>query len=237
VPIAVPSSARRAFAAGGALAFGLSVAYVGWAYLTRFDRVPGPWNLEAATIDAGLFTLFALHHSLLARTGLKRLLMTALPADCVRPLYVWVASLLLALVVFAWQPIAGEAWQAAPPLSWLLLAVQAGGVLLLLAAGRRFDLFDFAGLRGTVVAERPADAAPVEAGPYRFVRHPLYLGIVLLLWPVPNMGGDRLLFAALNTAYLVVAIPFEERDLRRAFGAAYDAYASRVRWRVLPGIY
>jgi protein-S-isoprenylcysteine O-methyltransferase Ste14 len=51
------------------------------------------------------------------------------------------------------------------------------------------------------------------------------------------MNGARFLFAAVSTIYLVIATPFEERDLTRAFGAEYESYTRRVRWRILPGVY
>jgi protein-S-isoprenylcysteine O-methyltransferase Ste14 len=107
----------------------------------------------------------------------------------------------------------------------------------LLAVGRHIDVAAMAGIRGPRSERRPEDSALADRGPYRLVRHPLYLAILLLLWAVPVMTNTRLLFAVLNTVYVVVAIPFEERDLRRSFGAEYERYAQRVRSRVLPGVY
>jgi protein-S-isoprenylcysteine O-methyltransferase Ste14 len=72
---------------------------------------------------------------------------------------------------------------------------------------------------------------------YRLVRHPIYFAWVLMVWPAPVMTGTRLCFAVLSTLYLAVAIPFEERTLRRTFGPAYDGYATRVRWRMVPFLY
>ena len=72
---------------------------------------------------------------------------------------------------------------------------------------------------------------------YGLVRHPIYFAWLLMVWPAPVMTGSRLTFAALTTLYLVVAIPLEERSLRKAFGPAYDHYRRRVRWRMLPGVY
>ena len=74
-------------------------------------------------------------------------------------------------------------------------------------------------------------------GPYRWVRHPLYLGWLLMVFGAAHMTGDRLAFAAITTAYLVVAIPWEERSLRQSFGEAYARYMRDVRWRMIPFIY
>ena len=74
-------------------------------------------------------------------------------------------------------------------------------------------------------------------GPYRWVRHPLYLGWVLMVFGAAHMTGDRLAFAAITTAYLVVAIPWEERSLRQSFGDEYARYMRDVRWRMIPFIY
>jgi methanethiol S-methyltransferase len=91
--------------------------------------------------------------------------------------------------------------------------------------------------------ERAGDAAGEERPPlvarggYGFVRHPIYLGWMLMVWGAPVMSLSRLTFASVSTLYLLLAIPFEERSLRARFGAAYDAYVRAVRWRVLPGVY
>ena len=74
-------------------------------------------------------------------------------------------------------------------------------------------------------------------GPYRWVRHPVYSGWVLLTFGAAHMTGDRLAFAAISTFYLLIAMPFEERSLRMSFGAAYDEYRRRVRYRIAPYVY
>jgi protein-S-isoprenylcysteine O-methyltransferase Ste14 len=81
------------------------------------------------------------------------------------------------------------------------------------------------------------DKALSTTGAYGLVRHPIYLGWALIVWSVPAMTGTRLVFAAVSTLYLVVAIPFEERQMRRTMGRPYDDYARAVRWRMLPGVY
>src|SRR5262249_3167132 len=99
---------------------------------------------------------------------------------------------------------------------------------------RAIDALELAGIR------QPADVAGTTlqiTGPYGLVRHPLYLGWVLAVFGAARMTGDRLTFAAISTFYLVVAVPWEERSLSRTFGASYEAYKKRVRWRIVPFMY
>jgi protein-S-isoprenylcysteine O-methyltransferase Ste14 len=69
------------------------------------------------------------------------------------------------------------------------------------------------------------------------VRHPIYLGWFLMVFGVPVMTGTRLVFALSSCAYLVVAVPLEERTLQQTTGGKYDEYKRQVRWRILPGVY
>ena len=120
-----------------------------------------------------------------------------------------------------------------PPWAWAVGSLQFAGAILTLDAARRIDVRVLAGLR-----PEPAESGELVArGTYRFVRHPIYLGWVLLVWAASDMTTGRLVFAAISTAYLVVAVPFEERSLRRRFGPSYDAYRQTVRLRIVPGLY
>jgi protein-S-isoprenylcysteine O-methyltransferase Ste14 len=238
----VSTRTHRLVAASGGAAFAIAVLYGVWAYAGRFgvpaDTVADPW--ASIGVNIALFLAFGLHHSLFARTGLKARLASAIPAQLERTTYVWIASLLFFLLMSLWQPVPGILWHVGTPAIWLFRGVQIAGAVFLLWAGRRMDVADLAGIRKPFQQPLPESSERTELtdrGPYGIVRHPLYLAIVWLLWTVPVMTNTRLLFAVLNTAYLFVAIPLEERDLRRHFGASYDRYATRVRYRLLPGIY
>jgi hypothetical protein len=172
---------------------------------------------------------------------------------------VWLASVLLIAVCLLWQPLPGFAWQATGAVGWALLAVQLAGILLTLKSASRIDIWELAGVRQVRAAsERPpsvssapsaalesAPSAALESasspleidGPYRWLRHPIYFGWVLFVFGVPTMTNGRLLFAAVSTLYLVVAIPFEERSLQKEFGQAYRDYQRQVRWRLVPGVW
>ena len=150
----------------------------------------------------------------------------------IRSFYVWIASALLLVVVVLWQPVGGDLYAVAGWRRIGLLALQLAGVWLIARSVAQIDPLELAGIRPAARRE-----ALQIAGPYRLVRHPLYLGWILIVFGAAQMTGDRFAFAAISTAYLLVAIPWEERSLRRAFGAAYAEYERIVRWRVLPFVY
>ncbi len=165
-------------------------------------------------------------------------------------MYVWAAAALLALVCLAWRPVGGELYDVRGWAAAAALAVQLAGLALIARSTATIDPLELAGIRQFSAARRPgggaAPAAPVEAspphrlqvtGPYRLVRHPLYLGWTLVVLGTAHLTGDRLVFAGLTTAYLAIAIPWEERSLAAEFGAEYERYRSTVRWRLLPYVY
>lgn len=231
--VSQPSPAARAYAVGGALAFLASFVAGGWRYV-ELGRPPAEAPLLPAVLaNVALFGAFALHHSLLAREPVKAWVARVLSPSLERPTYVWVASLLFMAACLAWRPIAGIVYRIPPPWAWAVGALQLAGGVLTLDAARRIDVRVLAGLK-----PEPAQAGDLVArGTYRFVRHPIYLGWVLLVWAASDMTTGRLVFAAISTAYLVAAVPFEERSLRRRFGPSYDAYRRQVRWRIVPGLY
>ncbi len=219
----------------GALGVGI-LAYAVW-----FAAAAGPWSpaagLPALAVNATLFTAFAFHHSLFARTGMRRWVAARVSASLERTVYVWIASLLFVALCWAWRPVPGVAWRVDAPWSLALTGLQLAGVWLSLQGARQLDVWDLSGLRqamGRTVQRRPG---LIHGGLYRFVRHPIYFGWLLMVWPAAPMTGTRLAFASLSTAYLLIAIPIEERTLRREFGAEYDAYAAAVPWRIVPFLY
>jgi hypothetical protein len=243
-----------AVAWAGAALFLASLIYFAYFYLVWLGQpeaaIPRVDPAIAVLIDVLLFTVFALHHSLFARSGAKAWIARRVPRGLERALYVWVASLLFMSVCWLWQPVPGVAWQTSGPARWLLLGVQAAGVLLTIRSASRIDIWDLAGVRQARAAvsspsppQEPAlsrvSGEPILeiGGPYRWVRHPIYFGWVLIVFAAPMMTANRLLFASISTLYLVIAIPFEERLLREEFGPAYAAYQRGVRWRLLPGVW
>ncbi len=234
------SAAALAFTLCGGVVFMASLLYFVYCYLVPFGAATGtPMGAAAAlAIDVALFSVFALHHSLFARFGLKAIITRGAPR-LERSLYVWVASLLLIGICAWWEPIAGVAWQvpADSPLRYVLLAVQLAGGVAAVQSARQLDVFALAGIRQVLTDVSAANHPLARHGSYGFVRHPIYFWWVLFVWPSPEMTNTRLAFAAISTIYLALAVPFEERDLTRIYGAEYDDYKRQVRWKIIPGIY
>jgi uncharacterized membrane protein len=233
------SAVGRAFAVIGGLLFVLSLAFFLVQY-RAFGQPSGPWTSQgwsAAAIDIGLFTLFALHHSIFARTGIKARISARVSEPLERTTYVWISSLLFALTLWAWQPVPGLLWHVTGAGRWLFYAGFAAGLVLTAVAASALDPLELSGIRQAFGWPRRDDRALSTTGAYGLVRHPIYLGWALIVWSVPAMTGTRLVFAAMSTLYLVVAIPFEERQMRRMMGPPYETYARTVRWRMVPGVY
>ena len=227
---------ERLFAWIGGALFVTSLALTGWSYALWF-RQPAPWaGWRPIVFNAALLSVFAVHHSLFARRWMKTLLSSVCPEQLLRSVYVWVASLLLILVCLLWRSIGGDLYEA--PRRWIAVVhaiAQLTGVWLIARSVRAIDVLELAGIRPTRSVSG-GDTLQVS-GPYRLVRHPLYLGWILIVFGAAHLTGDRLAFAVLTTLYLVVAIPWEERALEHTFGAAYARYRQRVRWRVVPYVY
>jgi methanethiol S-methyltransferase len=223
---------------GGAL-FVASLAYGTWWYLFRLgaDRPFAGW--PAIAWDAALVTIFACHHSVFARERVKAQLQP-LFGDRLRSVYVWVASLLLMMVCLAWRSIGATLLDARGAAAVACASLQLVGVALIAWSVARIDPLDLAGIRPAPQAaeSRSGQAEGLQiGGPYRLVRHPVYLGWMLAVFASPHATGDRLAFAVLTSLYLVIAIPWEEQLLRLTFGKTYAEYTAQVPWRVIPFIY
>jgi methanethiol S-methyltransferase len=228
-----PSPLARAYVVAGAVVFVAALAIGTWRFITLGTPPARGPLLEGLLINTLLFGVFAVHHSVLARDRMKARVVRLVSAPLERSTYVWVASLLFIGACLAWRPIAGTVYRIPPPWAWLAGALQLAGGVFTLDAARRIDVRVLSGLR----PEPTSDGDPVARGTYRLVRHPIYFGWVLLVWAASDMTTGRLVFALISTTYLVIAVPFEERSLRRRFGPAYDGYRRAVRWRILPLVY
>jgi protein-S-isoprenylcysteine O-methyltransferase Ste14 len=237
-PLSPASSAvapERAIVWLGGAIFVASLAATVWVYAVRWSGgrpLRASW-WSAIGVNLVLVIAFAAHHSLFARAPVKAWVARLVPERLIRSLYVWIASGLWLAVVLAWQPIGGNVFRHTFPIAAVHLAAQVLGLGLIWRSVRAIDALELAGIRPAA-----ATAAGLQVrGPYRLVRHPLYLGWALLVFGAATMTGDRLAFAALTTLYLIVAIPWEERSLEHAFGDAYRHYKATVRWRMLPFVY
>lgn len=219
--------------------FCYAIAFVGGFLVPRQLDGPLQGSLAGAlAVDALLLTIFAVQHSVMARRWFKERWTQIIPWSIERSTYVLCASLALLLLFWQWRPIGLPIWTVAQPTAravlWTLFAAGWGIVLMVTFLINHFDLF---GLRQVWLPlmgrpyERVSFRTPL---PYRYVRHPLYFGFLLAFWMTPTMTLAHLVFAVATTAYIVIAIQFEERDLVHEHGADYEAYRRRVPM-LLPG--
>jgi len=188
--------------------------------------------LTAIAINLGLCLLFAAQHSVMARPAFKRQLTRWVPKAAERSTYVLATGVVLGLLYWQWRPMGGVVWTLEiEALRWVVYGVYALGWALIFGSSFLIDHFDLFGLRqvwlawrGENYTERPF-ATP---GLYALIRHPIYTGVLLTSWAAPTMGVARLLYAVTITAYVLIAIRWEERDLVDHLGADYSEYRQRV---------
>ena len=228
------------------LLFGITAYFVFFAtflYLIAFvgnlpevprtvDKGPVSGLVPALIVDLALIAIFGLQHSVMARPGFKKAWAPIVPAPIERSTYVLFASLALILLFAFWRPIPQSVWNvenpAAAGLIWALFALGWLVVLLTTFLISHFELFGlkqvYLHLRGGAPAE-PRFRKPLF---YRMVRHPLYSGFFLAFWAAPVMTVGHLVLALGMSAYMLIAIRYEERDLVSAFGADYESYRQDV---------
>lgn len=197
--------------------------------LTAF-RVDEPWM--AALIDVALVLGFGLQHSIMARPWFKRRWARIVPEPAERATYVLAASVMLAALVALWQPLPGTVWRVESTVGTLLVwTAFAFGWSTVLFTTFLIDHFELFGLRQAwsyATSARIPAATFKTPSVYKLVRHPMQLGFVIALWSAPAMTLDRLALAILMTAYICVALTFEEEDLVSLFGDQYRAYQRAV---------
>jgi protein-S-isoprenylcysteine O-methyltransferase Ste14 len=186
----------------------------------------------ALAIDVALLALFALQHSVMARPFFKRWLTKFVPESAERSTYVLASSVALIALFALWQPLGGTVWHVTDPTArGVLWAFFAFGWLLVLVSTFLLNHFDLFGLRQIWLQLVGRPYTPLKfgtPGPYRLVRHPLYVGWLFAFWATPTMGATHLFFAIMTTAYILVAIQLEERDLVDSLGHDYISYRERV---------
>jgi protein-S-isoprenylcysteine O-methyltransferase Ste14 len=197
------------------------------------DNPVSSMSVGAAVVtDIALIALFGVQHSVMARQGFKRAWTRIVPRHVERSVYVLVTSVTLMVLYLFWQPIGGTIWNVRGPLAsdllWVLFWLGWGLVLISTFLINHFELF---GLQQAWFHTRGRqEEAPQMREPslYRIVRHPMMLGFFFAYWATPHMSAGHLLLAAGFSAYILVALWFEERDLVSLFGSEYENYRTRV---------
>ncbi|MDH5518136.1 MAG: NnrU family protein [Gammaproteobacteria bacterium] len=212
--------------------FNYAILFIGNILVSPSLDTLAPVNLtEALLIDIGLLAVFALQHSIMARPAFKRLWTQIIPEPAERSTYVLASTIILAAIVYYWQPLGGVIWQITDP---TLVAITYGlftiGWAILFLATFQLNHFDLFGLRQVWLQFRgqPYTALPFKTPwLYRHMRHPLYVGLIIGLWAAPTMTIAHLVFALGCTGYVFIGTLLEEKDLLDAL-PEYKKYQQTV---------
>jgi len=198
---------------------------------TPFSIVLARSRSERIAIDTLLCLLFFLQHSGMVRRGAKARIARHFPETYNPALYSIASGLALFILVLLWQPDDQMLYHISGPARWAFSGVAVAGVAGFVwgvTALGGFDPFGTAPLRAISRGATPVSSVFVARGPYRYVRHPLYLFVLLLIWDAPRLSADRLLFNVLFSVWIVVGTVLEERDLGSDFGQVYREYQMAV---------
>ncbi|MCU0546290.1 MAG: isoprenylcysteine carboxylmethyltransferase family protein [Oscillatoriaceae cyanobacterium Prado104] len=215
------------------IAFLYACGFVGNFFVPRsIDSAPMISWQNALLINATLLGVFAIQHSVMARQSFKKWWTQFVAQPVERSTYVLFSSLCLIALFYFWQPIGGSIWNVTNPTGVAILhSLFASGWLLVLVTSFSINHFDLFGLRQVWLYLRGQEYTHLPfatPGFYKYVRHPLYVGWFLAFWSTPTMTVTHLVFALITTAYILIAIQFEERDLVDIHGEAYTDYRRQV---------
>lgn len=209
-----------------------AIGFIGNIFVPKsIDSAPTLPLWTSLAIDLGLLSLFAIQHSGMARPAFKRWLTKFIPSEAERPTYVLLSSLCLVALFAFWAPLGGVIWDVTR--EWAantLWALYFASWALLLYVTFLIDHFELFGLRHAIhaLSGKPMPAMKfVTPTLYRIVRHPLYIGWLGIFWFTPTMTATHLVFALVTTAYILVAIQLEERDLQKIH-PEYAQYKRKV---------
>jgi protein-S-isoprenylcysteine O-methyltransferase Ste14 len=206
--------------------------YAIWFVWTLDRPQPAPPLARALLINTGLLFLFALQHSGMARQGFKCAWTRIIPPAIERSTYVLASSLALLVLIVFWQPVPSVIWQVdSGAVRMILQGLFWAGWLLVLISTFLLDHADLFGLKQVWTHWRSQTYQPLAfqtPSVYKLVRHPIYLGFLLAFWSAPRMTLGHLFFAVVTTAWILLAIQLEERDLIFFHGEQYKLYRSGV---------
>jgi len=195
------------------------------------DSGPEGSMAAALLIDGTLLAAFAIQHSVMARPWFKRRWTRFVPEPVERSTYVLFSSVALIQMFWLWQPIGGVIWRINGTGAAVIYGLYAAGMLIVLLSTFLINHFDLFGLRQVYLYLRGRKYSHLAFRTpffYRYVRHPLYVGWLLTFWSAPVMTVAHLFFAAMTTAYILVAVRFEEADLVSLHGETYRHYQKKV---------
>lgn len=231
---------RIAFFAYGLVcyAIGMGSLFYSMGWLGNFgvprtiDSAPEIGLGTALLVNLGVLAVFVVQHSVMARPAFKRVWTRIIPASLERSTYVLFSGIAMGLMMLLWQPMGGTVWSVEDPAGRAALWTAYGlGWAVLVGSSFLLNHFDLFGLRQAWLQLRGREYTPLTFNTpffYSVVRHPIYVGWITLMWATPTMTAAHLVFALASTAYILVAVRFEERDLVAEHGDHYTDYQDRV---------
>lgn len=217
------------------------IAFVGDIFAPKTISSEAGMNASnALLIDIGLILMWGIQHSVMARDWFKEAISGVIPHHIERSTYVLASAIVLAILMYFWQPIEGTVWEVENalwrPLLWVLFGF---GWVLILISTFLTDHFDLFGLRQTwlyFLKNSYTSVKFTERLFYHWIRHPMMLGILIAFWAIPVMSAGHLLFSIGMSAYVFVGIYFEEKGLAKSIGNEYEEYQKRTS-KIIPKIY
>jgi protein-S-isoprenylcysteine O-methyltransferase Ste14 len=202
--------------------------------IISIDRTAGLPFTQAFIKDLGLVVLFGIQHSVMARKSFKKWITGILPMPIERSTYVLLSGIILAFLVWQWEPMGGTIWciSEGSVFYYVIYTLFFAGWVILFVSTFLINHFDLFGLRQTYFELIKKPYKPLEfkvKAFYKYVRHPLYFGVIVGIWATPTMTLTHLCFAILLTGYTVIGALFEEKDLIRDFGDDYRNYQKKTR--------
>jgi len=195
--------------------------------------------VPSVLINAGLLTVFALQHSVMARPAFKKVWTKIVPKSVERSTYVLFSSAALILIFWQWQPIPITIWNLEntgfEPVMYGLYFLGWGIVLTGTYMISHAHLFGLKQVHQRLKNEKLTSPKFQVKGYYKVIRHPLMAGFLVAFWATPHMTVGRLLFAGATTGYILIALQFEEHDLITYFGDRYRMYREQVPM-LIPGL-
>lgn len=217
------------------------IAFVGGVFVPNsLSTTANVETSNALFINLGLILMWGVQHSVMARKSFKDAIASIIPQQIERSTYVLASSIVLAVLMYYWQPMNGIVWTVESPLAQQMLWVCFGlGWALVLASTFLTDHFDLFGLRQTWLYFVKKSYTPVKFTQrlfYRWIRHPMMLGLIIAFWAIPTMTTSHFVFSAGMSIYVLIGIYFEEKGLARTIGSDYQQYQNRTS-KVIPAIY
>lgn len=213
--------------------FVYAIGFIGnFAVANSIDAMPYTPFIQALMINLGLLAAFSLQHSGMARKGFKSWLTRFIPQSAERSTYVLLSNCaMIALFVF-WQPMGGIIWSIDSEYlkSVIITLYMFGWALVLISTFliNHFELFGLKQIWYQFIEKKMPQTKFVTPSLYKLVRHPMYVGWIIVFWSAPTMTVAHLIFAMMCTVYIVIAIGFEEKDLVNDMGEEYVNYQKQV---------